>query len=290
MSNSHFDSIRELIYKESVDLICGSGRAIKVLKDSQAMQIADSCNCTLKQVYLEALKIEISPCRYVRNRETISNREQLRLMESTVAVVGAGGLGGNVILLLARLGIGHLVVVDNDVFDETNLNRQALCINSALGKPKVNEAVAMVEAINPGVAVLPYNLMLDVSNAEAVLSGSDVIVDGLDNIPGRFVVEKAAESLCIPLVHGALSGFEGRIMTILPGDRSLACLYGKGSAAKDDAQSDDTFFGIPVLTSSVIATLQAVEVLKLILKRGSVFRKKMLHVDLENSEFYGFSF
>jgi len=290
MNNSHCDNIAELIYKESISVLHPGGMEINVLKDRQAIQIADLCHCTVNHVYREALKIKISPYRYIRDRESISNEEQLSLAESTVAVVGTGGLGGHVILLLARIGIGHLIIIDNDVFDETNLNRQALCTLSSLGKAKAHEAAAIVSMLNPGVKVSPFKSMIDESNAETLLSGSDIVVDGLDNIHDRFLLEKTAKILQIPFVHGALSGFEGRIMTILPGDKGLSYLYGKDPAVKDNTQSQETILGIPALTPSIIATLQAMEVIKLILKRGNIFRNAMFHIDLENDEFAQFSF
>ena len=103
-----------------------TGREIRVLREDAAFHIAAETQRTLREVYLETLGMGIYPYRYIRNREIISIDEQLTLAQSKVAVVGAGGLGGQVILLLGRIGIGHLVVVDRDVFDETNLNRQVL--------------------------------------------------------------------------------------------------------------------------------------------------------------------
>jgi molybdopterin/thiamine biosynthesis adenylyltransferase len=227
------------------------------------------------------LRKGIYPYRYLRNRDAISKEEQLKLAESRIAVVGAGGLGGNVILLLARVGIGSLVVVDNDVFDETNLNRQALCNMNSLGSPKVNEAVSAVAAINPGVNVFPHRNKIDDSNAGEILAGSDVIVDALDNVPDRFLLEGAARKLGLPLVHGTLAGFEGWIMTIFPGDPGLKNIYGTEEIERIDRESPQAVLGVPGVTPFLIAAFQVMEVLKILLGRGNIFRDRMIHIDLE---------
>jgi len=261
-----------------------------VLEDAHAMKIAKECGCKVYDVYVKALKEGICPYRYLRNRETISLKEQLRLAESRVAVIGAGGLGGQVVLLLARIGIGHLVIIDRDVFEETNLNRQALCTINTLGKSKAKEALASVGAVNPGIKVSAYPVKLGYSNAFEMLSGSDVIVDGLDNVSDRFVLEEICKKLSIPLIHGALAGFEGRVMTIFPDDPGLKNLYGNKKANENSSRSHEAVFGIPAMTPCLIATLQAMEVLKIILKRGKIFKNAMLYVDLETGRMSEFVF
>ncbi|MCP4667083.1 MAG: HesA/MoeB/ThiF family protein, partial [Deltaproteobacteria bacterium] len=186
-----------------------AARRVDILEDKQALEIAGQCGCSVGHVYMEALGLGIWPHRYVRNREILSGQEQLLLAKSRVSVAGAGGLGGHVILLLARLGIGCLIVVDYDVFDESNLNRQALCSDKTLGKSKSEEAVEKIASVNPGVEVISYETRLDPSSIEKILTGSHVVVDCLDNISDRFLLERASKNLRIPLVHGALAGFEG---------------------------------------------------------------------------------
>lgn len=282
--------LHQLIKKRSSKITDQAARQVQVLEDDQATEIAAELGHSVQEVYKEALKLAIVPYRYIRNREAISIEEQLKLAESRVTVVGAGGLGGQVILLLARVGIGHLVVVDHDLFDETNLNRQVLCNRESIGRPKSEEAVAMVRSINPGVEVRPYHVKLDTSNAEEILDGSDVVVDALDNVPTRFALEGATKALKIPLVHGALAGFEGRMMTIFPEDPGLKNLYGSDQAQVDDTKRPEAILGVPVLTPSFIANLQAMEVIKIILKRGKIFRNIMLHVDLEGGQVSEFTF
>jgi molybdopterin/thiamine biosynthesis adenylyltransferase len=258
-----------------------AGRRLQTLKDHDAVVIADEYHMSVHDIYIEMLKMGIYPYRYIRNLDAISTEEQLKLAESKIAIIGAGGLGGNVILLLARVGIGSLMVVDQDVFDETNLNRQALCNVNTLGSPKTHEAVSAVGAINPGVTVFPHQIKLDASNAEGILAGSDVIVDALDNVPDRFLLEGAAKKLGIPLVHGTLAGFEGWIMTIFPGDPGLKNIYGAEEEKRMDRESPQAVLGVPGVTPFLIAAFQVMEVLKILLGRGNIFRDRMIHVDLE---------
>jgi molybdopterin/thiamine biosynthesis adenylyltransferase len=283
-------NIRELLHEKSKKITDPAGREVEILEDIQAESIADTCQSTVHDIYSEALTLGMCPYRYLRNREVISLQEQLTLAKSTVAVIGAGGLGGHVILLLARLGIGTLVVVDYDVFDETNLNRQALSSMETLGKPKPEAATATVSSINPGVEVIPYQMKLDHSNAFEILAGSNVVVDALDNVQDRFVLEQAAKKLGIPLVHGALAGFEGQVMTILPDDPGLKHLYRYEGEGGDKSKRPESILGVPTLTPSLIATLEAMEVLKIILKREKIFRNTMLHVDLETAQINRFTF
>lgn len=283
-------NIRELLHSKSKKITDPAGREIEILEDVQASKVADECNSTLHNIYIEALTVGVCPYRYLRNREAVSPQEQLGLAKSRVAVIGAGGLGGQVILLLARMGVGTLVVVDYDVFDETNLNRQALSSVETLGKPKSEAAAASVSSINPGTKVIPCQVKLNAFNAPEILIGSNVVVDALDNVQDRFLLERTTKKLGIPLVHGALAGFEGQVMTIFPDDPGLKHLYRHEGTGGDKSKRPESILGVPTLTPSLIATLEAMEVLKIILKREKIFRNTMVHVDLETGQINRFSF
>lgn len=273
--------LRDRVRLRSKVITDPAGRKEIVLSEDQALQVATECNCSHHEVYIESLGSGIWPHRYLRNREIISLEEQLKLANSRVTVVGTGGLGGHVILLLARLGIGHLVIVDHDAFDETNLNRQPLCSVCALGKPKVGEAAATVNRINPGVLISTHLIKMDSSNAEEILRGSQVAVDGLDSVSDRIVLETATRKLGISLVHGAVAGFGGQLMTIFPGDLGVKYLYGDEIEGLSDRKSPELVLGVPAVTVSLIATFQTMEVLKIILNRGRVYRKRIVCFDLE---------
>jgi len=274
----------------SETILDSANREVDILTEEQARILEAEGLGIVKTIYLEAMKLGICPYRYIRNRDAISMTEQIKLAESCVAVVGSGGLGGHVILHLARLGIGCLKVVDYDCFDETNLNRQALSDTSVLGKSKSGTAGQRVAAVNPAVEVLPFSQQIDTNNAGDILADAHVIVDALDNVSDRFVLEQAAGHLKIPFVHGAIAGFEGQMMTILPGDKGLQQLYGKKPPKKKDPFAPEAILGVPALAPALISTFQAMEVVKILLNRGAVFRNKMMHVDLEMGQVDVFRF
>ncbi|MFO7737604.1 MAG: HesA/MoeB/ThiF family protein [Desulfatiglandaceae bacterium] len=290
MSSGTKHTMEELLRRKAKKITNPAGREVRILEDAEATALANHCRSSLHAVYEKAMALGICPYRYLRNRDIVSIEEQLRLAKSRVVVIGAGGLGGHVVLLLARMGIGHLIVVDYDRFDETNLNRQALSTSASLGRSKSQTAVEAIGAINPGVEATPYEIKLDAANAFQILDGADAVVDALDNVPDRLLLEKATKKLGIPLVHGALAGFEGQVMTIFPEDPGLRYLYGKGGSRIDKSKSPESVMGVPTFTPALIATLQAMEVLKIILGRGRIFRNAMLYVDMETGRISEFSF
>ncbi|NNG01075.1 MAG: HesA/MoeB/ThiF family protein [Desulfobacteraceae bacterium] len=253
------------------------------------MTLADRYQCHTGEIYTEALKIGVWPYRYIRNRDGYSRDDQLKLAGARAAIVGCGGLGGTVTLLLARSGVGFLTLVDYDVFDETNLNRQALSGMQNMGTSKSETGRKMTLDINPGVRVRSEQVKIDEESAPDVLSDADVIVDALDNIPDRLVLQRVARNLNIPLVHGALAGFNGQVMTILPGDPGLELIY-PSDAGKKDPESPEAIMGVPAITPSVVASLQAMEVVKILLDRGQLLRNKLIYIDLESSRFNIMSF
>jgi molybdopterin-synthase adenylyltransferase len=274
--------IHQQIREKAIKISDPAGRDVHVIKDHAALDIACQHSLSLRDVYIEALRLLIYPYRYIRNMDIISPAEQLKLAESQVAIVGAGGLGGQVIILLARIGIGRLIVVDHDQFDETNLNRQALCSQEALQKSKSQTAVETAASINPGIRVIAHQQKIGPAGSDQMLAGSDVIVDALDNVPDRLMLQEAARRLGVPMVHGALAGFEGRIMTVYPGDPGLKQLYDIAETAEVDKERPEALLGVPAVTASVIGAFQTMEVLKVLLHRGKIFRNIMAHIDLEN--------
>lgn len=265
------------------------GNELRVLEEERAAEIAVRFACSVRAVHESALDSKIYPSRYIRNRSIISRREQLALCRSCVVVIGAGGLGGQVILLLARIGVGRLVVVDHDCFDETNLNRQALSGMDVLGQPKCQVAALRVRNVNPGIQVMAFQKRLNSDNAAELIGKARVAVDALDNVEDRFVLQDAVRHMGIPLVHGALAGFEGQLMTIFPDDNGLEMLYGNGGNIVRK-ESPEALLGVPALTPSLIGTLQAMEVVKILLGRGRPFRNEMVYGDLETGELNHFAF
>ncbi len=285
------ENLTRLLIEQAVTIIDPAGRKIDVIKDNQALALAEHLECSLAAVYTLAMNLDIWPYRYIRNQDTLALDDQLRLAGSRVAVIGAGGLGGHLILMLARLGVGHITVVDPDVFDETNLNRQSLSTMANTGQSKANAAVQAAAEINPAVEVRSLVCPLNRNTAPEILKSMDVVVDALDSIRDRLILQNAAQKYEIPMVHGAIAGFAGQVMTILPGDLGLKHLYGKKTPPKKSVSKNaESFLGVPAPTPCLIAGLQAMEVVKLLLNRGRVFRNRLMCVDLESGFFNEISF
>lgn len=283
-------SLQARIEKASEEIQDVALRKVRILNDREALVIATEVGRPVREVFVEALRGGICPARYVRNRTVIPQEDQLRLALATVGVVGAGGLGGWVILLLARVGVGRLIVIDQDVFEETNLNRQALSSPAALGAPKSDEALRIVASLNPAVEVSAHVTGIREDNVRVLLQDADVVVDALDNVPDRLLLDKAARDLGIPLVHGAIAGFEGQVMTVFPGDPGLSVLYGGKTATRKDPESPEAVLGVPTVTPAVVGALQAMEVLKVLTKRDTLFRRAMAYLDLDSGQLSRFTF
>jgi molybdopterin/thiamine biosynthesis adenylyltransferase len=218
--------------------------------------------------------------RYQKNREMLSTQECDMLHEKRVCVVGCGGLGGYVIEMLGRLGIGYLTVVDGDDFDMSNLNRQLLSQEDNLSQSKAFEAKQRMAAVNSEVEVNPIEAFLTEENALEILSAHDVIVDATDGIATRFCLQEMAKKLEIPLVYGAIGGWYAQVCTILPGDDTLNRIY-KSHIGKGIEQR----LGNPSFTPALAASTQVSEVLKLLLGRGDLLRHRLLIMDLYWNDF-----
>lgn len=218
--------------------------------------------------------------RYARNGLTVTSEEHKILMSKSVLVAGCGGLGGYIIEMLARIGVGGITAVDPDVFDETNLNRQLLCEETLLGSSKADAAGDRVERINSEVKLTPIIQRIDVDNGLNLLGGHDLVIDALDNVEGRIIVQNICEGLSIPLVHGAISGWFGQVATLMPGDRLFDRIYPKGNNT-----AVDNTMGNPSFSPAVIAGFQVAEVVKVLTGKGDLIRNKMLYVDMLSSQF-----
>jgi len=213
--------------------------------------------------------------RYNRNKEMITSEEQERLKKARVCVVGCGGLGGYSIEFLARLGIGYITVVDGDVFDETNLNRQVLSNEINLGKSKAHIAMQHVKMINSEVTVTEVTSFFAKENAVSIIKGHDVVVDALDNIEMRKLLQKTCSELKLPLVHGAIAGWYGQVTTLFPGDKTLDMIY-----KTDATKGVEKELGNPSFTPAIVSGIQVAEVLKILLERSGILRHKVLYIDL----------
>ena len=199
-----------------------------LLSWSSQVGAAAQFGLSVAEVEQAALQAGILLARYQRNRRTISIENQLALFRSRVAVLGCGGLGGYVVEQLARLGVGSIIAVDPDVFEEHNLNRQLLSSIAWLGKSKAQAAFERVSEINPAVTVIAKEVAYTAENGHELLQGAQVVVDALDSIPTRIALGQTCLELNVPLVHGAIAGWYGQVTTQFPGETFFRRSMGRG--------------------------------------------------------------
>lgn len=224
-------------------------------------------DCSRRQAMAKLLEVGVWPLRFSRNRGIYSAREQATLMSSGAAVIGCGGLGGHVVTLLARLGVGALTLCDYDVFDESNLNRQLLAREGNLGRNKAAVAAEEVLAIASHVEVRTREAEANSATLPDILRGMDIAVDCLDSLETRLRVEAAAHELNIPFVHGAIAGNEGFAMLSRPGGVGLRALY--DGDALDAGNNAEKKIGVPTVTPAGIAVLEALLAADALLGRES---------------------
>lgn len=277
-SNAADIDIRQRVAESAESHVAPDGKAHLLISLKTTASIVSSQGAPAKEVEIAALKQGIIPCRYLRNIGTVGLDGQIKLLQSTVAVVGAGGLGSTVIELLARQGIGHLIIIDNDRFAEENLNRQIMSTEDNLGQYKVIAAAKRVKEINSATTVTTFQERLTGDNAQSLLSGARLIVDGLDNLSSRLVVEQICRQLAIPYIYASIGGFNGQIMTIFPEDVGLSSLYGSSSGIMPE-QGIETRIGNPPATVAMIAAQQVQEAVKIIAGVGTPIRNQILMVD-----------
>lgn len=216
--------------------------------------------------------------RYDRQLMMLGKEGQLKLKRASVLIAGIGGLGSPIALYLAAAGIGRLILVDKDVVELSNLNRQVLFESKDIGKPKVLVVQQRLQAFNPEVEVDAVKSEMTPENAFELAEEADILVDGSDNFQMRYALNEAAIRHRLPFIHGAIYGMEGRATTIIPGETAcLRCIY-------PEAPPPEKF---PVIgtTPALIGMVQATEVLKLVAERGELLKNRMLIYDGETMEF-----
>ena len=214
--------------------------------------------------------------RYERNIPALSEKECEILLGKRVLVVGCGGLGGHLIDLLARIGVGFLRVVDGDVFEPSNLNRQLLSEVPLLGVSKARAAAARVSRVNPEITVEAVDSFLTEKNARRLLLSCDVVLDGLDNIESRRILAEECQRSGIPYIYGAVNGWVAQAAISMPGDHLVEKLYPEGSVLKNKS--------VLSFTPALCASMQVSLCVKLLTGRP-VETGKLYYFDLLNQEF-----
>lgn len=275
----------QAIKKHSVTRTLSDNTEYSGISVKSVIKLAEDFKTTGRNVEVSALENRILPDRYARNMKTFSMEDQLLLLKSQVTVVGLGGLGGVTAEILAREGVGRLNLIDGDSFEDTNLNRQLFSTPGLLNVLKIEGAVKRISEINPSIDVDTFNEFLDSKNADDMIDGSDVVVDCLDNLQTRFILENAAKRNGIPMVSAAIAGNTGHVTTIFPDDPGLSSIYGseymEGASAMQ--KGAEISLGCLAHTVSFTASLECSEVIKILIKNGELLQNRLLIADLADN-------
>lgn len=221
--------------------------------------------------------------RHIILRE-VGGKGQKKLLGAKVFIVGAGGLGCPVGYYLTAAGVGTLGIIDNDEVELSNLQRQIAHSVHSLGQPKVDSLKNTFEALNPDVTVVGFRQKLNKDNILELIKDYDVVVDGSDNFPTRYLVNDACVMMKKPLVSGAILRFEGQVTTILPGEgHCYRCLFEEPPPPGLVPSCQEA--GVLGAITGVVGSLQATEVLKLILEKGEPLKNELLIYDAMRANF-----
>ncbi|UZP67944.1 ThiF family adenylyltransferase [Desulfovibrio mangrovi] len=236
----------------------GSGKVVLSLDDTKAL--AEKHGCPQRDVERIALLEGVMPGRYMRNYSHMDCSEQLKLLDAHVLLVGLGGLGGHVLDLLVRMGVGTITGADGDCFAESNLNRQLLSREDSLDVPKPVCAARHVAAINSSTTFIGIHEYLSGDALLAACHGKTVVIDALGGLKYRAELERAAATAGVPLVSAVVAGLSGYVVAVFPGETGPAEMLGTGSAAED-------VLGTPSPVVACAASMQCSEVMRIIIGR-----------------------
>lgn len=210
---------------------------------------------------------------------------QQKIMEGKVLIVGAGGLGAPAALYLAAAGVGTIGLVDGDVVDLSNLQRQVIHFTPDIGKPKVQSAKEKIEQINPDVNVVTYREKAFANNIMDIINDQDYdfIIDGTDNFPAKFLINDACVIAKKPFSHGGILRFDGQTMTFVPGQACYRCIF--GFAPPLDAVPSCSQAGVLGAVAGILGTIQATEALKYLVGTGELITNRLLIFNAANMQF-----
>ena len=210
---------------------------------------------------------------------------QKKLLNASVLIIGAGGLGAPAALYLAAAGVGTIGIVDADEVDLSNLQRQVIHTTNDVGKAKVKSAAETMEAINPDVTVKTYRTFVDSSNIMDLIKDYDFIIDGTDNFPAKFLINDACVMAEKPFSHAGIIRFKGQLMTYVPGEGPCYRCVFKNPPPKDAVPTCKQA-GVIGAMGGVIGSLQAMEAIKYIIGKGDLLTGKLLTYDALKMEFH----
>jgi sulfur-carrier protein adenylyltransferase/sulfurtransferase len=280
------DKSRSLVvYCESGSRSAFATKALHELGYENVVNLSDGFTGWKRNGYEFVTPVSLAPAqrkRYARHLliPEVGEEGQQKLLDSRVLLIGAGGLGSPASLYLAAAGVGTLGIIDPDVVDDSNLQRQIVHSTERLGEPKVASAQRTIEALNPDVTVVPFQERLDSENVERILAhGWDVIVDGTDNFPTRYLVNDASVWHGVPVVHGSIYRFEGQVTVFDPANGSpcYRCLY--PSPPPPELAPSCAEGGVLGVLPGIVGSLQASEALKIVLGAGDTLAGRLLLFD-----------
>lgn len=251
-----------------------------VLSLSDRDALAATLGLSKRNVEIAALEAEVIPQRYLRNIGSLEISGQKKLLQAKALLVGAGGLGGTIAQLLARMGVGILVIADGDSFSEDNLNRQTFSLEENVGASKVQVARSQIMKINAATEVEAYEGYVTDKELAFLIRGAQVAIDALDNMPSRFRLEKVCKEAKVPLVHGAVAGFSGQVTVIYPGDIGFRAFYGSPTTVPE--KGIEVELGNLAGIVSAVASIQVQEAVKIITGVGRPLRNRLLFLDSLN--------
>ncbi len=253
-----------------------------VLDLESIVALAAESHFSQKTIQRQALCNDVIPKRYIRNFSAMDAAGQVRLLDAKVLLVGLGGLGGTVLEILARMGVGTIIGADGDVFEESNLNRQALCTEAVLGQPKSVVAAKRVAELNAAVRFIPIDSYLHKAEMRQYCAQADLVVDALGGLEFRADLHSAAREAGLPLVSAAVAGWAGFVGSQFPGEEGLERFFqsaGSGAGAEE-------ILGCPAPGVRFAATLEASEAIRILAaeKNGKKQSGRLLLFDL--ADFY----
>ena len=217
--------------------------------------------------------------------QEVGVKGQKKLLNASVLIIGAGGLGAPAALYLAAAGVGTIVIVDADEVDLSNLQRQVIHTTNDVGKAKVKSAAETMEAINPDVTVKTYRTFVDSTNIMDLIKDYDFIIDGTDNFPAKFLINDACVMAGKPFSHAGIIRFKGQLMTYVPGEGPCYRCVFKNPPPKDAVPTCKQA-GVIGAMGGVIGSLQAMEAIKYIIGKGELLTGKLLTYDALKMEFH----
>ena len=284
------DGAASVIYGLAEKNALPDGTPVAVLLYHAAQDAVRLTGLTLRQIEMLALQNSIIPDRYLRNMKTLDAKDQARLLRTTVAMAGLGGLGGPILEGLARLGFGIIRAADYDVFEPSNLNRQLLATQTTLGVAKAVAARQRVEAVNPAVEFTARQEYIEPAGFEEFFRGADIAIDALGGMACRAAAQTGAERAGVPLIAASVAGWTVTATTALPGGQGLGGLFCAAGAGSTPAAEDTLGTLAPAI--DVAVGLVLAEAVRLALGQKPKLGGpdgKMVVVDLENMEWQRFT-